>query len=357
MGFRAVYKLWYGIAVLITFLLAAFTAVGAFSQFCHPQNHPFVTIAGMLLPGMLLLDFVIALYWIFRKKYWFLFPIFAIIVNYNYLLSVIQISSERDYKQKILTVASFNVKGFNREITGYTVKKIARYLDEKKVDIVCLQEIFWNDRFKKDSVFRAFNAYPYKLSPVGISGRPRIAIFSKYPIISSYFLPFPNSENCGMWADIRLNNEIVRIYNVHMQTTSFNSERAKFVRESRIDGFEGEEQAVYEMKQTLVSNFVKRAVQADVISRSIAKSVYPIIVCGDFNDTPASYTYHRIKGKLKDSFRETGKGYGYTYRGIGRLLRIDYILYSPTMVGISYYSPSFNWSDHNMVISQISLSE
>ncbi|MBK6641784.1 MAG: hypothetical protein IPG39_11360 [Bacteroidetes bacterium] len=71
--------------------------------------------------------------------------------------------------------------------------------------------------------------------------------------------------------------------------------------------------------------FIKRAAQADMISKHIGTSPYPVIVCGDFNDTSLSYTYKTISAGLLDAFRESGSGMGSTYTGPIPGLRIDYI--------------------------------
>ena len=79
-----------------------------------------------------------------------------------------------------------------------------------------------------------------------------------------------------------------------------------------------------------------RADQADTISRFVAASPYRVIVCGDFNDVPVSNTYRRMSHRLRDAFREEGRGYSYTYRGFFDMLRIDYILCSKDFSVLSY---------------------
>ena len=98
-----------------------------------------------------------------------------------------------------------------------------------------------------------------------------------------------------------------------------------------------------------------RATQAQIVRQVIDTTRIPTIVCGDFNDTPSSYTYQHIKGNLKDSFKTRGNGYAYTFRGIHHLLRIDFILYSKEFKCTDYYSPKKEWSDHNPVISEFYL--
>ncbi|MDO9612922.1 MAG: endonuclease/exonuclease/phosphatase family protein, partial [Bacteroidota bacterium] len=91
---------------------------------------------------------------------------------------------------------------------------------------------------------------------------------------------------------------------------------------------------------------IKRAEQAATLRQSISESPYPVIVCGDFNDTPVSFTYRTVKGDLKDSFTQSGKGTANTYNGKLPSFRIDYILYSPNFTSFNFKVSNLNHSDH-----------
>ena len=90
------------------------------------------------------------------------------------------------------------------------------------------------------------------------------------------------------------------------------------------------------MIERLTENNRIRAEQADTLAALVAASPYPVIVCGDFNDTPVSYTYRTVARKLNDSFRKVGRGYSHTYRGFFDMLRIDYVLFSDEFEALSY---------------------
>lgn len=91
-----------------------------------------------------------------------------------------------------------------------------------------------------------------------------------------------------------------------------------------------------DMVRRLSENNKLRASQVDTISRMIAASPYPAIVCGDFNDVPVSNSYRRMSRRLRDSFRDQGRGYSHTYRGFFDMLRIDYVLASKEFTTLSY---------------------
>jgi len=96
---------------------------------------------------------------------------------------------------------------------------------------------------------------------------------------------------------------------------------------------------------------VKRAAQTDSICHLAIAAPHPVLVCGDFNSLPSSYTYRRLSEFLEDGFKTGGHGYMYTYRYGKRMLRIDYAFHSPELECIDYYSPDLDLcSDHNPVI-------
>ncbi|MBP7497961.1 MAG: endonuclease/exonuclease/phosphatase family protein, partial [Bacteroidales bacterium] len=102
--------------------------------------------------------------------------------------------------------------------------------------------------------------------------------------------------------------------------------------------------------------YIKRAAQVDIVNKHIAKCTYPVIVCGDFNDTPLSYSYKSIikSKKLKDSYIEAGNGFSQTYAGTAfPSFRIDYILHSSVFKTLNYSRDKIYFSDHYPVRVEI----
>ena len=95
--------------------------------------------------------------------------------------------------------------------------------------------------------------------------------------------------------------------------------------------------------------FIKRAEQVEILRNEIENSPYPVIVCGDFNDTPVSYTYKNLKKDLKDSFVESGKGMGTSYQEFILPLRIDFILHDQKLLSDGYQVRDVDYSDHKPV--------
>jgi endonuclease/exonuclease/phosphatase (EEP) superfamily protein YafD len=101
----------------------------------------------------------------------------------------------------------------------------------------------------------------------------------------------------------------------------------------------------------MIIAFSIRARQARTVSTHIRKCPYPVILCGDFNDTPNSYIYHLFGKQLNDSFTQAGFGISNTYNGFIPLFRIDYILYSNRFNAIYYSRGSVDLSDHFPIVA------
>ena len=80
--------------------------------------------------------------------------------------------------------------------------------------------------------------------------------------------------------------------------------------------------------QRIQDNSSIRASHVDTLTQVIRSTRCTKIVCGDFNDTPMSYVYRQMCRDMKDAFVEAGRGYGYTFLPMHRLLRIDYVMCS-----------------------------
>lgn len=344
--------------VPVSFLAAVASVLAFLAGYIPPGRSSLVAFAGLGMPAILLLNFLIAVYWIFAKKRWVYLPLAAILLNTGYLLSIFQWSpsapGQTRGKQEIL-LATYNVGRFN---TGQRNAQlwVAGELRNKEADIVCFQEYYNDSRTNSDSLGRVLGL-PYRVVEY-LPGSATVgsAIFSRYPIVRSARIPFRVTHNDAIWADIRIGKQIIRVVSCHLQTTNFSRKRKKLDDPAfRNADFSQIDSTFRDISGELKKNFEIRARQAELVCRLIDTTAYPLIVCGDFNDTPSSFAYRRIKGRLKDAFRECGNGYGYTYRGIRRLLRIDYVLYSPDMRCLSYSSPDWTYSDHKPVLVTLEL--
>jgi endonuclease/exonuclease/phosphatase family metal-dependent hydrolase len=179
-------------------------------------------------------------------------------------------------------------------------------------------------------------------------------IFSRYPIIRSEKVklsPGPLGESL-IYADVVRKKDTFRIINMHLESYRFNAKDYRSIekiKKQEDTGLVATKGIMQKMKEA----FQRRGRQADIVAAFIHESPYPVVVCGDFNDTPASYTYFTIKGSLQDAFLKKGTGIGRTFTGLAPTLRIDYILPGRFFTVNSFRKINSDLSDHYPVIANL----
>lgn len=83
----------------------------------------------------------------------------------------------------------------------------------------------------------------------------------------------------------------------------------------------------------------------------------PVIVCGDFNDTPGSRVYKSMKRTFDDVWAKAGDGKGLTYPSPAPTKRIDYIWTSrdKSLEPIIAWVPVTEASDHRPLVAELRL--
>jgi len=281
----------------------------------------------------------------------FLLSLIVILLGFNNLKNYIQINGKNSSKKGIV-ICSYNVRNFAGKTYGEKSREknavsIYSYLKKKNPDIICLQETntsTMNKVFQPSLVNSKELGSEIYSTKLEINGDP--VIYSKFPVINEKKIHFKGTRNMISYADIAMNEDTVRIFNCHLQSYRLtNSDISEF----NDFPFEDNKKDIKEIlffNNKLEQAFVRRAEHADSLKAYIKKCPYPVIVCGDFNDTPVSYVYHTISKELKDTFVESGSGISNTYLGDLPSFRIDYIFHSKEFSGYNFSRDKVNYSDH-----------
>ena len=345
--------------VFINLVIAFAILLAFFSPRVNPQTNYIPAIFGLLFPAFYILNFFFLIYWLIYWKKFFIIPLIAMILGYGMFLKNVRFNKEKlvgNYSEA-LKIVSYNVRLFDQykakgNDTYFTRNAIFNFVKSEQADIVCFQEFFHGNEkyFPTIGPFiesqEAKNYHVDYIKTVGDSRHYGMATFSTYPIINRGSVHFENSKsNSGIFTDIEYKNDTIRIFNFHLESVRFSNADYRFVSEF-IDPEAQNQTSSVIIFWKLRNAFVKRAEQARIVADYIKKSPHPVIVCGDFNDTPTSYVYQTISNNLKDAFLETGQGVGYTYAGDLPFLRIDFLLHSPELEAFKYQKHVINYSDH-----------
>ncbi len=353
MGKLAVQKYFSFTILIITVLLMIFTFTGIFGGEVQPAGNTARAMLVYALPVLIIGNVIFLIYWlIMRRWHWALIPFITLLCCIPYIGTLYQFGSldEDADKKPGIKIASYNVAMFSRETSGFIAQDILSEMKKQKVDIVCFQEYNDHSGDKKNS--DSYKDY----FPYMAVGESDMVIYSRFPIKNFKNLNFEMTNNSAMWAEIDVNDQIIRVYNAHLETTGINSTLHKAAKvEAR--GVEVEGNALI---RAFYGNYtlgmIARSGQANVLAMDMRESEAPIIVCGDFNDVPYSYVYNTMLGDKVDGFTECGSGFMYTFRG-KKAVRIDYIFHDKGMEGLSYYKRELSYSDHYPVFMKIALNK
>ena len=335
MGRKAVSFLFYGISVVLTGLLLVAAVLCRYASSVSPGEGGFWATLALLMPVVLLANVVALVWWAVRRK-WIvlLMPLVALVLNLGYISAMVQLPDFKDSGDPHdIRIATLNVNGFRRlGSMPATARAIAGMVNREQVDVLCLQEFMDSREFPADSIGKVFaRRMPYFLHEGGA------ALASRYPVLDHKYVRFADTSNDYLRADLLVGGDTVRLFAVHLQTSGIAQLRHRFRKDYDRDA------PVEQILGELVGE----------IRAEMDASPYPVILAGDFNDTPSSYTYRTMKGDMTDGFRDSGSGYGGTFRYLGGVLRIDYIFYDDAFEGIRYYMPQEDVSDHKAVVAEL----
>lgn len=350
--------------LLVLNILSAFFFVGCCaSAYISPATLPFLSVVNLGFPLVLAGNVLWVLFWLFwQRKFSFISLVALLLGGFNLLSYFSLFPSKAKLPQGIAsyTIMTYNVKNFdlyNWKNNAASKKQIMEVIRGKKPDILCLQEFYSDSSKNFNTLQELLKIYPYYHFWKSLSldhGRYwGQATFSKYPIVKKELLTFENSKhNLCLVSKIQLGDSVISVYNVHLQSYHFdNHDYAAMEKVGASDT--NHRIPLGKWYRKLSEATQQRAVQADILARRIQDDTRPVALCGDFNDSPNSYVYHKVSKGLKDTFLKAGRGVGQTYNGPFPSLRIDYILLNPSFNIMEHQVLHQGTSDHYAVLTKV----
>lgn len=322
------------------------------SVYIPPNKFWVPAFIGLGYPFILAVNVLFVFFWLFVRRKYALLSLLAILVGFQFIPRFYQLSSKKSEDTQI-KVLSYNVHYFSgngQEIKETNAEKIITFLEEQNADIICLQE----SRLRRNDIFNLSktvedlkNIQHYQFASSSSSFGS--VTMTRYPIVDMGELRFENSTNITIFTDVLIDKDTVRIYNLHLQSYQINPRNYDLLESLDIQD-ENNRRILRKVAGQMKRAFEKRAGQVEKIQQHIQSCPFPVIVCGDFNDTPASYSYHILSKNLNDAFVESGHGVGQTYNGELPSFRIDYLMHSPRLDAYNFETIDLNYSDHLPIV-------
>ena len=316
------------VALLFSYLL----------PYIPPSTFAVLSVLTLGVPFLIMLNFIFFLFWLLRVKKQVFLSLFVLLLGINYVTSIYEISTSEDIPghDNVLKVLSYNVRQFNQfgwSETEDIPKKISRFVKGQNPDVVAMQEYYAGE-------LDVANNFPHKYIKMKVENAEfGLAILSKYPIIESGSLDFPTtSNNNAIYADIVVEDDTLRVINVHLQSFSVKPDMGNLDDQNK-------RKLLFGMGRT----FVRQERQVGIVLDLIRKTPpgYEIIIMGDFNNTAYSYIYREIKSEgFFDAYKEAGNGLGNTYNLKFLPLQIDFIMARESLEVLGFETYNVPFSDH-----------
>jgi len=357
--------------IVLNFILVAAFLLACVAPYLNPVSWWFISWLGFTFPVLLILMVISILFWLFWKPRYSLLLLLVLLAGWKNIsvFYAFHFSTDFNYEKPagVLRVVTWNVARFieikkNNNAGSQIRSKMMEQLLDQDADILCLQEFHssgLNDYYDNISYIRKKLRYPFFYFSYDEDGSKQYyssIIFSRLPIIDSgiVYYPSPSFHEPLMHADIKFNDDTVRVFTTHLQSVQFKKRDYQ-----RINEIKNYEDSLVSNSKTIFSKLrkgiEKRSIQANVIKDELRQSRYPVIFCGDFNDVPNSYTYFTIRGNMQDAFLEKGSGMGRSFTSISPTLRIDYILASKDLSVLQFDRIKKKYSDHYMLVTDLKL--
>lgn len=350
--------------------LVSVSLVGAaFAHSINPETWIVPAFLGLAFLPLLLLNALFLCFWLITRFKFGLISLAGILLSWGMINTHFNFSGNSTDQESDFSLISFNVRLFdlyNWRGNESTRNELLDFFQEKNADVLCLQEFFnSNDKsyfntldtlLEVQSATQVHTAYSAILHQ-GMS-KFGIGTLSAYDIIDRGQISLDSSlHNLAIYTDIRFDSTIVRVYNLHLASVHITAMEKDI--EEHITSNNSDEQLndIKRIQGRLSSGFRRRASQAIAIKQHMNDSPYPIIACGDFNDTPSSFAYHHLAEGLTDCFNEMEFGVGSTYLGLIPGLRIDFILCSADIKVSTFETLDVELSDHRPVTIRFSINK
>ena len=327
--------------------------IAMIAPFFKPAIFPLFSVIGLFFPLLWIINIAFIIIFMTQKSKLWLVALVLLIGGIYQASLILNFSANNDRTANSVGIKliTYNT-GSNDSINDIEGRKQTfnnpEFMD---CDIVCLQEFTPRD----EKGIEVLEAFKHNIN-VSYFGFPKghsngLSVYTNYEILDYDWLKQNNEDTYALWCDLIVGMDTVKLINVQLQSIRLEDEELESMTE--LQGIGSLPGNIVSIFSKLRRGFVWRTEQVENLKGLIANSEYSVVLCGDFNDPPSSYTYREFSKLLEDAFMEKGNGFDFTYAGSLPLLRIDYVLTSNNIEILTYKRIDETFSDHYPLVVEL----
>jgi len=331
--------------MLILLLIPALAA-----PYINPEILTLPAFSSLFFPYFIILLAGLGIYGLLRRKPAFLPVLLILLLSWEGIANTfVDNGRAADASSDTsLSFMSYDVQGFGRYQSNSIVQENMLLFKKEQHDVLCLQELYGSKRAPDNNlkrVSRAGNFSYHYCNTAGYGGKGRffgLVIYSRKPMINQGYVDFEKRDANGCIYDLIANQDTIRIFNAPLQPNNL-------FKSSRLDKPPKQDALFSNLGpklKRLHRGFIQRSRQSRKVARTIRNSPHPIILAGDLNDLPLSYTYATLTQNLNDVFKAASSGIGTTYARGFHFLRIDSLLFGEAWQADNFKIIAKTWTDH-----------
>ena len=339
--------------------------LSAGSAYVPPARLPLLAAAGLAFPFCLaaVLFMLAVTLAVARRHAWV--PLLGLLLAGGALRAYCPVNLSAPEAEDGIVVMTYNTEAFaHNRYDADGNNAVAAYIARQKADIVCLQEATPCpiDLYDKETAPLLGRTYAHT-DTVHIAANV-LACLSRWPVVEHGLICSNGNNGAAYFKVVPPDGDTVIVVNCHLESMHLSHEERREYHDivtHKRPGADGQSAAGDTLRDNSLEDSsrrllgkvsaaaVARAAQADAVAGFVrANARRPLILCGDFNDTPVSYTRRRIaRAGLTDAYEARGTGIGRSFYRDAIYVRIDHIFCSGHFRPVSCHTdPGFTVADH-----------
>ena len=308
----------------------ALLLLSAFGGNIPPRIFGWHASLALVFPFLVAVCVLFMVMWLIAQSRKWLWSFFALIVCACQLRTYCPVNWPHDIPEGSIKIVSYNTYGLGCGFKDTLLREqMMEYLRLNDADLLCAQESYYNIA-RKQEVEEAVAHWPYRDSVSIPNLGNALTFFSNYPILDRHIIRSQSMGHLCVIYSVEIEPDTVIVVNSHFVSNAIGTEdKEVYQKIVTISDRDSTSEDILRLGRKVNYAGVRRAEQADSLYRYLEQmGDKPVIVCGDFNESPLSYVHTRLCGLLDDAYTASGNGPGISYHLNRMYFRLDNILCS-----------------------------